>query len=144
SASERKGDRTGAKQGYHECLAKDIRSEHAAESFYGLGRIARGEGNVDLASSYFKEAAAAGGEGFSLREIADLLFQTGEYREAARQYRQLAASADTGKQELDERTIVATLRADDLPSAQPLISSYQSRYGKIKASEAEFEYERAG
>lgn len=142
-AYEKKGDRQKAVHYYIQYLLHDRRGAEAGRCFYALGGLARTQGRTDLAAIYFKEAAALGGTSNATRDIADLLFQTEQYNEAARQYALLAKSADSSSQKeyLQERVIVSTLRMNKLAEAKQLIEQFQKAYGKQPATEAEFEYE---
>jgi len=143
AAYEKKGDRQQAVHYYIRYLLRDRRGIEAGRCFYALGGFARSQGRTDLASVYFKEAAALGGASDATRDIADLLFQTGQYVEAARQYSRLAKDADSTSQKeyFQERAIVSTLRMNKLAEAKQLIEQFQAAYGKKSATEAEFEYE---
>lgn len=145
SALDKKGDRQKAIQYYNKYLTSDRRGPYASNSFYALGKLAQAQGKLEYASSYFKNAAALGEGGSTTGEIADLLFQTEQYGEAARQYSQLAASADSSsdKRNYQFRTIVSHLRNNNLPEAQKLMNSFIKNYKGIENYKAEFEYESA-
>jgi len=143
TAYEKKGDRQQATHFYNLCLSRDRKGPFAGKCFYALGALARNQGRNDLASTYFKQAAALGNSTTATSDIADLLFETEQYPEAARQYRQLALSADSAeaKQRYQARSIVATLRADKLAEAQHDIDQWNSTFGKNEQASAEFLYE---
>jgi tetratricopeptide (TPR) repeat protein len=94
---EKKGERQKAVKYYSEYLVDDRKGVYASKAFYSLGALARTEGRLDNASSYFKQAVSLGDAGSTTSEIADLLFQTEQYGEAAKQYAQLAQANDSLK-----------------------------------------------
>jgi len=145
SAYEKKGERQKAIHFYNQYLQNDRKGVYASKVFYALGAMAREQGKIENASAYFKQAAALGGITSTNPEIADLLFQTEQYQEAAKQYFELAKSTDSirSKQYYQSRGIIATLRQDKLAEAQKLFSDFEKTYPKEKIFKAEFEYEKA-
>lgn len=115
------------------------------QAYAALGLIARAEGNVERASSYFRKAAAgASGTGEQSILLADQLFQTEQYAEAAKQYVQLSqlnAAADARNNYL-ERGIVSYLKADNLAEADKLLAANKAAFEKDKEAQAEFSFER--
>ena len=145
SAYEKKGERQKAVQYYNQYLLSDMNGVYASKAFYSLGAFARAQGRMENASSYFKQAAALGDLGSTSREIAELLFQTEQYSEAAKQFSKLEQATDSlgSKEYYQARRIVATLRLDKLAEAQKLISQFEKTYKDIYNYKAEFEYEKA-
>jgi TolA-binding protein len=144
-AYERKGSGQKAMSLYGEYLLNNRTSKNAGEVYYALGILARNQGRTDEATYYFKQAATLGSAGSASQEIADLLFENGEYQEAAKQYGRLA-QAETStvrNQQFRSRIIVATLRMDKLSEGQKLITDFEKSFGIVKTSRAEFEYEKA-
>lgn len=144
-AYERKGNGQKAMSLYGEYLLNNRASKNAGEVYYALGILARNQGRTDEATYYFKQAASLGSAGSASQEIADLLFENGEYQDAAKQYAQLAQAETSAarKQQFRSRIIVATLRMDKLSEAQKLIADFEKSFGTVKASRAEFDYEKA-
>ncbi|MBA4311512.1 MAG: hypothetical protein C0417_02670 [Chlorobiaceae bacterium] len=140
---EKMGERQKAVKYYSEYLANDRKGVNASKAFYSLGTLSRTEGRLDNASSYFKQAVSLGDAGSMTSEIADLLFQTEQYGEAAKQYSQLAQANDSlkDKQHFQSRAIVSTLRDNRLAEAQKLINDFNKNYKDIENYKAEFEYE---
>ncbi len=145
-AYEQKNDMNKSRSYYHQYLARHRNGSHAADALYALGNVARSKGQTGLASSYFKQAALLETSGSATQDIADLLFQTEQYADAAKQYQQLSRQTDSldQKKYFASRAIVATLRADKLTDAQTLMTEFEKTYGADKAAQAEFTYERAG
>lgn len=143
-AYQKKGDRQHAIQCYNRYLGADRTGAYADKALYALGEIFRAQGNVSLTTSYFREAAALGQSGTATPEIADLLFRTEQYAEAAKQYGQLARAHDSGENARIylEREIVATYRMDKPADAARLIADFEAKYGKDKTTQSEFLYER--
>src|SRR5258707_14549286 len=92
---DKKGERQTAIRSYTQFLQTNRTGDLAGRSFYALGILARLEGRAQAASSYFKEAASIGGVVVASRDVAELLFQTGQDAEAAKQYGQLAPTSDS-------------------------------------------------
>ncbi len=141
---DKKGERQKAVYYYNQYLLDDRRGAYTSKAFYALGAIARAQGKLENASAYFKQAAALGEIGSTSKDIADLLFQTEQYREAAKQYFELAQSTDSvsSKQLYLARGIVATFRMDNLLETQKLITDFEKTFKKEKNYFAEFEYEK--
>jgi cellulose synthase operon protein C len=141
---EKKGERQKAVSYYSQYLSEDRRGAYASKSFYALGALARAQGRTDYASSYFKQAAALGDTGSSTKDIADLLFETEQYAEAARQYSQLAQKADSlnDKQYYQSREIIALMRLNRLQEAEKLADNFEKIYKDINIYRAEFLYEK--
>ncbi|MBI5020354.1 MAG: tetratricopeptide repeat protein [Ignavibacteriales bacterium] len=140
---EKKGERQNALKYYTEYLIGDRKGVYASKVFYSLGTLARSEGRLDKASSYFRQAVSLGDAGSTTSDIADLLFQTEQYGEAAKQYSQLAQANDSlkDKQYFQSRTIVSTLRDNRLAEAQKLVNDFYKNYKDAERYKAEFEYE---
>ncbi len=106
--------------------------------------IYRTEGATDLATSYFRQAAAASPGTAASREIADILYDSGEYTDALHQYTALAASTkDKNEQRaLAARIIVTHLRLNELNPADKDIAAFRAAYPDNGPELAEFELER--
>ncbi len=127
-----------------ELLASHRSGPLAGEAYATLGLMYRDQGSTDIATSYFRQAGVASpGAGIS-RDVADLLFSSGNYADAARQYRRLSetAASDSARQSLDARAIVSLLRGDDLAGADKAIAAFVKTYGRNDEDLASFELER--
>jgi TolA-binding protein len=116
----------------------------AGEAYTTLGLIYRAEGLREAATSYFRQAeTAAPGSGVT-RDIADLLFENGDYRDAIREYTQLSGSAagDTERQYFDSRIILAMIRNGDGPNAEKAIALFDKKYRDAHDDIALFELEK--
>jgi TolA-binding protein len=144
AAEEKKGDRQEAAALYHRTIAATNDPSVTSKALYALGSLTQAAGNKDRASAYFKQAAALGGSGSASPEIAELLFQTEQYAEAAKQFTQLAAQADsaTAKREYRAKAVIATLRMDKIQEAQAMAAEFEKNFGKQKAAQADFAYEK--
>ena len=144
TAHRLKGDRQKAIELYNAYLLKDRTSKSAADAYLALGTLARDQGNTEAASAYFKQAADITGEEKSSREIADLLFQTEQYTEAAKHYSSLARTAqgDDDKRYFPSRLIICKLRTNELKAAQPLMNDFAKTYKGSEEQLAEIEYEK--
>jgi len=116
----------------------------AGEAYSTLGMICRAEGLREAATSYFRQAeAAAPGTGVS-RDIADLLFENGDYRDAIRQYTQLSGTAagDTDRQYFDSRIILAMIRSGNGADAEKAIAAFEKKYSETRDDIALFQLEK--
>lgn len=143
-AYQKKGERRQAMKYFSAYLERSPAGPFAGRVYSSMGIIARSEGRMEAASTYFKEAASLGGATAASREIADLLFQTEQYAEAAAQYARLAQSTDSAsaKEEFRTKVILATLRQGKLQEADKLIAGFEESYGDDRSHGAEFQYER--
>jgi TolA-binding protein len=144
NAYDRKGERESAMRFYTEYLQTNRTGVLAGRAFYALGILARLQGRAQAASSYFKEAGSIGGVAAASKDIAELLFQTEQYAEAAKQYEQLARTTDSvaAKERFRAKGIVATLRQDKIQEGDKLIDVFAKEFGDSHPYRAEFEYER--
>jgi len=141
---EKKNNHTEAIHYYREYLAQNRKGALAGSVFYSLGGIAKAMGNAGLASSYFRQAAAVGGQATVSAEIADLLFQSEQYGEAAVQYAQLSkrtANTDSSRS-FATRAIISMLRLDKLQDSQKMIAAFDDSFKDAKAERGEIEYEK--
>ncbi|HLF13300.1 MAG TPA: tetratricopeptide repeat protein [Bacteroidota bacterium] len=144
-ACDRSGDKEQALARYHLFLRSGgYIDPRASEVYYALGNLARLQGRNDAASAYFREASSRGSGGALSPEIAELLYSSEQYAEAARQFLAIAASSeDPGEQRrASAKAIVATLRLDRVKDADRLIAAFEKKFGKPKNERAEFQHER--
>ncbi|GEM_PF-367712 len=144
SAYDGKDQRDRAKGLYRQYLKDNIKPEFAPQAFSALGVIARQEGNNRHASYYFRKAARMKNEGGTANILlAEQLYQTQQYPEAAALYVQMARSRtrDSSGREYLARAIVSYLKADNLTEARKLIAEYTGTYGKDRPAQAEHEFE---
>ncbi len=136
------GDPEGAKRFLSALLQRDQTGPIAGEAYTMLGLIYRDEGLPETATSYFRRAeSAAPGAGVT-RDIADLLFENGDYREAIKEYTQLAAAGDTAAGYFDARIIVAMIRSGETQNAEKSIAAFQKKHGEARDELALFEIEK--
>ena len=143
AAYEKQGEKERAMALYHQYLHSSPKGRHAGDAFYALGMIARTQSKSETAASYFRQAAALGGSRSATSDIAEVLFQTEQYPEAAKQYQQLAEQTDSAgqKKQYRSRAIVALLRSDRLTEAGPMIKAFDQTYSNDKSSRGELQYE---
>lgn len=118
--------------------------ELAGRVYNLLGIISRGEGSIELATAYFRQASAVTPETSANRDIADLLFESGDYADAAKQYAILlqTAAADSDGQYYRSRIIIAHLRNDQLGTADKEITAFVKQHKDANQDLAAFELER--
>lgn len=143
-ASVGAGDIKGAKTNLFALLAREQKGEMAAEALTTLGMIYKNEGNTEVATSYFRQAGQVSPATASSREIADMLFESGEYKDAGGQYATLAASTsdEVERRYYRMRMILGKLRSNDLAGADKDIASFLKDYGESETELAQFELER--
>ena len=142
---QREADNTAeAKRLLSAVLARNQTGPIAGEAYTTLGLIYRAEGLREAATSYFRHAeSAAPGSGVT-RDIADLLFENGDYRDAIKEYRQLSGTApgDTERQYFDSRIILAMIRNGEGADAEKAIAVFDKKYGDAQDDIALFELEK--
>lgn len=148
SAFYKKGDKQKAADLYQLYVNYDRRSPTAADALFALGVIAREFGNAESAAGYFRQAASISTGERSGREIADLLFETEQYAEAAKQYTLLAqkAQSEADKSALggfQARIVLCKLKLNDFKGAQPLMAEFRKAYRKSENFLSEIDYEAA-
>ncbi|MBP1691254.1 MAG: Tetratricopeptide repeat-containing protein, partial [Bacteroidetes bacterium] len=138
------GDTRNAKSSLFALLAREQKGEMAAEALTALGMMYKNEGNTEIAASYFRQAGQASPGTASSREIADMLFESGEYKDAGRQYAMLAANTtdEAERRYYRTRLIVGKLRSNDLAGADKDIAPFLKDYGESETELAQFELER--
>jgi TolA-binding protein len=138
------GDFTEAKRYLVPILAGSRTGTVASAAATTLGMIYRAEGSRDVATAYFRQAAAASSESSVSRDVADMLFDSGDYAEALTQYARLrqASMSDSDRQALDARIIIARLRTDDIAQNEKSIAAFITTHGKSAEDLAAFEAER--
>ncbi|HCV42475.1 MAG TPA: hypothetical protein DGH68_03255, partial [Bacteroidetes bacterium] len=138
------GNAAEAKQYLLQVIAQERTGELVGATYNILGLIAKNEGNLDLATSYFRQAGKATPNASTTKEVADLLFDNGAYADAIKQYIQLsqAAKSDTDRQYFDARIVVARYRNDEYAAAEKDASSFQKKYKEADDDYASFELEK--
>jgi TolA-binding protein len=138
------GNNREAKKYLFEFLARERTGERPGQAYNLLGVIFRNEGATDIAASYFRQARAVAPGAAASREVANLLFDAGEYADAITQYTQLSQTADNepDKRLFDSRIIIARLRSDDLANADKAITAFTTAYKRADDELAQFELER--
>jgi TolA-binding protein len=138
------GETKLAKQYLFELVAGEGTGDRAAEAYTALGMIYKGEGATDLATSYFRQAGVASPSAAATREIADILFDSGEYPDALRQYTLLAQKTtnEAERRAYRARSIVALLRTGEMARADKEIAAFLQNYKDTDGDAAQFELER--
>jgi TolA-binding protein len=144
-ASARRGETGRAKSCYTAYLRDDANAPYAAQSYSALGVMARASGSTERASSYFRKAASeGGGDAAQSMLLADQLYETGQYEEAGKQYRELMKTApDPGaKRTFVSGAILSSYRAGKLKDAEDLLKANKEMFDKETEAKAEFAYEK--
>jgi tetratricopeptide (TPR) repeat protein len=140
------GRNAEAKETLLEFLGQHPSSGDAARTFNLLGLIARKEGSLELATSWFRQAESAAPDAPASREIADLLFTAGSYADALKQYVRLAGGAATPEEHryYDARIILCRLKSDAISGTDKEIAAFISKYPDAEEDRAAFELEKGG
>ncbi len=125
-------------------LSREHTGAAAGEAFTTLGIIARSEGALDAAAAYFRLAAEASPSASATPDVASLLFESGEYTDAIRQYTQLSQNADAeaDKRRYESQIVLALLRSDQIAEADKRIPAFSKKYSDTDPERASFELER--
>lgn len=144
TALQASGNTAAAKAYLFRFLAQQPSGETAGNAYSLLGAIYRKEGSLDLATSYFRQAGAVAPNAPPSRDIAGLLYESGNHADALKQYMQLSqsATAESDKQFFDARVILCRLKLDDLANAEKDITAFTAKYRKADEDLASFELEK--
>lgn len=137
-------DTIHAKEFYREYLALETTRPSAVDALTALGNYARSEGNIELATSFFKRASELNAGSGTRRQMADLLFQSENYADAVAQYSALArqSTSDEEKKYCESRIIIAQFRSGDITEAERRTEQFRKNYAKEYELFAEFALER--
>ncbi len=127
-----------------EVLEYERSGPRAADAYTTLGMIARSAGALDDATAYFRQASSSAPGSPSTPEVAALLYENGDYSEAARQYTLLLPTARSDSERIlyHSRMILSLLKSDELARAEKEIAGFVKRYPKTPGESAAFEVER--
>jgi TolA-binding protein len=139
----RMNDIPHAKEFYREYLRLDIAGPSAVDALTALGNYARTEGNIELATSLFRRAGELNAGTGTRRQMADLLFQSGEYADAIRQYTALLqqSTTDEEKKYYESRSIIALFRSGGIVDAEHRANQFRKKNEKEYELIAEFALE---
>ncbi len=144
----RTGNRAEAKRHYGMLLTSDTSASSRSETFYILASIAREENNLDAAARYL-DASRLGAVSPEQRqktglEELELLLRSEDYKTALARMEALLPQmkADSLRQYLEARMVVAYFRLDNLPEADKRANAFVRAHPKALEEAAEFEYER--
>ena len=137
------GNSPAAKQNLTEFLAHKRTGPEAGQAYYELGTIYRAEGSTDLATAYFRQASTAAPSSVASSDIAAMLFESGEYTDAIKQYLHLIQT-DSGEAQrgFKARVIIARLRNNELGAADKDVASFSKKYKPTDEESSSFELER--
>jgi TolA-binding protein len=125
-------------------LASERSGPNAGEAYTTLGMIARSAGALSDATMYFKQASGSAPGTSTTPEIADLLYENGDFEDAARSYALLLASAraDSEKILYHSRVILSFLKSDEIARAEKEIPLFLKRHRDARNESASFDLER--
>lgn len=138
------GNAKEAKEYLFKVITSSRSGELAGAAYNLLGLIAKNDGNIDLATSYFRQAESVTPNASTSREVANLLFDNGAYPDAIRQYLLLSrnAASDTDRRYFDARVIVARYRDGQWAEAEKDAAAFLKKYKNAEDDAASFELER--
>jgi TolA-binding protein len=144
TANQSKGDFPEAKQYALRALEEQPTGELAGKAYNMLGMIARAEGSVEVATAYFRQAGAITPETAASPDIAELLYEAGDYTDAINQYSVLLQSSptDSARLHFESRIILARLKGGELAAAEKAIAAFDKKYSQADDYLASFELER--
>jgi TolA-binding protein len=133
-----------AKRYLFQLLSHERTGARAGEAYTTLGMVARSAGALEEATAYFRQAGVSAPTATLTPDIADLLFQNGDYVDAAKNYTRLLQTArnDTDRQLYESRTILSRLRGDNVAGLDKDIIAFTKRYRGARKDIAAFEIER--
>jgi TolA-binding protein len=140
----RNANAPAAKKALFEAVSGGRSGPAVGEAYATLAAIYKAEGSAELAAAYYREATKASPQAEARRDVADMLYDAGEYPEAGAQYARLAAGATdpVGKQYFEARVILSALRAGDTKKADARMSAFRKAYDNTRDDLASFELER--
>jgi TolA-binding protein len=138
------GNYREAQQQLFRMLSRESTGPKAGEAYTTLGMISRSEGSLEAATTYFRLAANAAPGATTTPDVADLLYASGEYDEAIKQYTQLAKVARTEEErrQYEARIILSELKNDAMADAEKMIPAFAKKYQDTDSELASFELER--
>lgn len=138
------GNFAEARRYLFQMLARERTGPQAGEAYTTLGMIARSGGALDEATSFFRQAGLSAPSAPSTPDIADLLFQNGEYDDALKQYTKLlqTARSDSEHKYYEARIIVCRLKGDKIAGLDKEIAEFANRYEDSREEQAWFEVEK--
>jgi TolA-binding protein len=143
-ANYQSGNAPAAKQALFEAVSGRHSGPAAGQAYAALAAIYKTEGSAELAAAYFREATKAAPNAEARRDVADMLYEAGEYPEASSQYERLMKGATTPAehQYFQSRVILSALRSGDLKRADALIPQFRKSFDDTRDDLAAFELER--
>jgi TolA-binding protein len=144
SLYQQKGLRPLAKKYYLACLQQDRTSERAAAVLFNLGQLYREDGNVETAIGFLKQAVEISPDRKVRGDLADLLFDTGDYSDANTQFTTLVktATSEDERKTLDCRIIIGLIRLGNLAEANEKIRQFSETYKQVDEELAEIQIEK--
>ncbi len=137
------GNSAEAKQYLTAFLTHKRTGPEAGQAYYELGTMYRAEGSTDLATAYFRQASAAAPTSIASSDVAAMLFESGEYADAIKQYLHLIqADSAEARRGFEARVIIARLRNNELGAADKDIASFSRKYEPTDEETSSFELER--
>ncbi|MGD0337238.1 MAG: tetratricopeptide repeat protein [Bacteroidota bacterium] len=133
-----------AKELYREYLTLDNTAPPAVDALTALGNYARSEGNIELATSFFKRASELNAAAGTRRQMADLLFQSGNYADAIIQYSTIEQQSNSDEEikYCESRIIIAQFRSNAITDAERRTEQFKKNYKNEYELIAEFTLER--
>lgn len=141
---ERRGDHAAAARCFLNFLSGDRPDSLALRVCLELGSLEKSAGNTEMASAYFREAAAYRTPPATDRRIADLFFDNGQYASAASHYLALAHAADSSalRREYLGAAVIAQYRNGAIPQADQTAGSGKDLLAEDRTLTGKIRYER--
>ncbi len=143
-ADQLAGKNADAKTRLFDILSRGPENTIAGQAYMLLGMIAKVEGSPEAATAYFKQAEKVSPGIAATKEVALLMFETGNYADAIKQFTSLARDAqnDADRRFYDAHVIIAKIRNNDVAGANKDIEQFMSKYDKTDEEAAAFKLEQ--
>jgi TolA-binding protein len=123
----------------------DRSSERTAAASLVLGELYRQRGRTQVADYYFNRSSELFSGGLPDRDIADLLFENGQYERAIPHLLAVASAEESEEQTIAyrRRAVLSLFRSGNAAEAQRRAQLFRDSYPRERDAAAEFEFEGA-
>jgi TolA-binding protein len=144
SLYRQKGQRPQAKKYYLASLQQDRTSEQAAGVLSNLGHLYREDGNLETAIGFLEQAVETSRDRNVKENLANLLFESGDYAAANAQFTDLekTAASEDERKHLESRVIVGLIRLGNLTEADARVKQFSEAYQNVDEELAQIQIEK--
>jgi TolA-binding protein len=139
------GDAIPASAAYASFVREYPAHDSAYSVLYRLAMIEQDNGRAESAIHYLERSVSTRRTADNTLNLADLLYENGQYPKALNEYQQLLSLADdpTLRRKAERRIITSLFRDGKLKEAEAKISAYEKAYDNDEDADAEFAFEKA-